>query len=255
LARWLVAAGLLGSPGCLCGLHHLDAPPPALAEPCQALPKCARDHVYVFLVHGIDPLDCANLEGLRDYIRQLGFHQTYYGQLYHTGYFRKEVHRIHADDPNARFVLIGFSFGANAVRDLAHALHAEGVNVDLLVYLGGNTLHNTPHDQPENAGRLVNVLAHGSVWDGDTLDRAENIQIGDVWHFGSPTHPATVQALAHELAAVAATVPVTAPEPAPEAETAPMPRPLTAPPPEHGADWDFLKPVNHLGERPATGAR
>ena len=124
---------------------------------------------------------------------------------------------------------------------------------DLLVYLGGNTLHNTPHDQPENAGHIVNVLAHGSVWNGDTLDRAENLQAGDVGHFGSPTHPTTVEALARGLAEVAATVPVPEEAPAVEPETAPMPRPVTAPPPAHGEEWDFLKQATRLDE-PAPAA-
>jgi hypothetical protein len=252
LARMLVAAGLLSGPGCLSCVHPLDAPPPAVAEPCHLVPQCARDHVFVFLVHGVDPLDCANLEGLRDYVQALGFHKTYYGQLYHAGYFGREIARIHAEDPDARFVLIGFSFGANAVRDLAHSMAAHGINVDLLVYLGGNTLHNTPEDHPGNAGHVINVLAHGSVWNGDTIDQAENINVANVWHFGSPTHPATVQALTQSLAAVAATVPVVVPVQAPEPETAPTPHPVTQPPPEHGPEWDFLKPVTRLEERPGT---
>jgi hypothetical protein len=253
LARWTVAAGLLSGPGCLCLAHPIAAPPPCVAEPCRLLPKCARDHVYVFFVHGMDPLDCANLEGLRDYVQGLGFVKTYYGQLYHAGYFHKEIRRLHAEDPDARFVLVGFSFGANAVRDLARSMQDEGIRVDLLVYLGGNTLHNTPEDQPAGAGRLINVLAQGSVWNGDTLDRAENIRVPDVWHFGSPSHPATLLALARGLVEVAATVPVVVPAEAPEPETAPMPHPVTEPPPAHGPEWDFLKPVARLGGQVEAG--
>jgi hypothetical protein len=254
-ARWLVAAGLLSGPGCMCYLHPLDSPSAVLAEPCSGVPKGARDHVYVFLVHGMDPLDYANLTGLRDFIQDLGFRNTYLGQLYHPPYLYRQILRVHQEDPDARFVLIGFSFGANMVRYLAQDMKAHDIPVDLLVYLGGNTLHNNDYDQPENVKRILNILASGAIWHGDTMDRAENIQVTDVWHFGSPTHPRTVELLSRELAVVAASVPVEVPaDPEPEPETGPTPRPVTAQAPAHGEEWDFLKPVGHLSLLPGAAA-
>src|SRR5438105_2017738 len=113
----------------MCYFHPVAAPQPELAAPCTTLPPCSRDHVYVFLIPGLDPLNFANLSGVRDYIQGLGFHKTYYGQLYHTAYFNKEMHRIREVDPDAHFVLIGFSFGANMVRDLALSAKKEGVPI------------------------------------------------------------------------------------------------------------------------------
>jgi hypothetical protein len=241
LGLWLLAAGLLGGSGCMSFLHPIDGPPADHVTCCKPAPACCRNHVYVFLIHGLDPLDYANLTGVRDYIQAQGFHKTYFGQLYHTFHFEKEIHRIHQEDPGARFVLIGFSFGANMVRYLANSAHDCGIPVDLLVYLGGNTLHNEARDQPENCAYIVNILACGCIWNGVWMDRAENIYEPDVHHFGSPTHPHTLEVLARELAVIA--------ENAQAAEPAPPAEPGAPPPAAEPGEWDFLKPVAHLGTK------
>ena len=239
----------------MCYFHPVAAPQPALAAPCTTLPPCSRDHVYIFLIHGLDPLNFANLSGVRDYIQGLGFHKTFYGQLYHAAYFKKEMHHIHETDPDAHFVLIGFSFGANMVRDMALEAKKAGIQIDLLVYLGGNTLDNTPHDRPDNVGMVVNVLATGWIWNGTTFNDAENINLPDVWHFGSPTHRVTLEVLARDLAQVAAGVPAP-PGPAAEpsmpsaSEQEPTPRPVEAQPAARGGEWDFLKPMPTLSYQP-----
>ncbi|HXG08438.1 MAG TPA: hypothetical protein VNK04_01485 [Gemmataceae bacterium] len=251
LARWLVAAGLASASGCF-HVHAIAPPGPEWVEPCQSIPLSGRNHVYIFFVHGLDPLDCANLKGVCEFVQRLGFNKTYYGQLYHTGHFRNEIRRIHQEDPDARFVLIGFSFGANQVRSIAQAVKPDGITIDLLVYLSGNTLKNIPRDRPENACRIINILAEGCIWNGAMLEGAENFQVNKVWHYGSPTHYYTLDTLARELAAVAATVPVVLPpEPhlEPDPEAAPTPRPLTRPPDSPRDEWDFLKPVPRLGDR------
>src|SRR5439155_1183533 len=122
--------------------HPVQSSLPELAQACQELPNGCRDHVYVFMIHGMDPFDYANLEGVKDYLHELGFTRTYYGQLQHTARFTKEVRRIHQEDPDARFVLIGFSFGANMVRNIARDVKGDSITIDLLLYLGGNTLEN-----------------------------------------------------------------------------------------------------------------
>jgi hypothetical protein len=203
------------------------------------------------LVHGLDPLDTANLSGVRDYCNRLGFHQTYYGQLYHTAFFRKEIRRIHQEDPDAHFVLIGFSFGANMVCSLAQAVKDDGITIDLLVYLGGNTLENTTADRPGNAGPIIKVRAKGWVRHGAEIDGAENIQESDVWHFGSPTHARTLDALTQELTRIASSVPIQEPavlnRSTVPAEPVPTPRSVQPPPTASKPDeWDFLRPANQL---------
>src|SRR5207302_11348898 len=166
-------------------------------------------------------------------------------QLYHGHQFKALVRDIRQKDCDARFVLVGFSFGANVIRDIALAAQEVGIEIDLLVYLGGNTHKNRPKDQPENVKRIVNILAHGCIWNGDTMDRAENVQVIGRWHFGSPSHPFTLQVLAQDLAEIASSVPVPGPsqQMPPWDETAPTPRKLESHKPTPHDEWDFLKPA------------
>ncbi len=249
LSGLLLAALCLGTAsGCLSFVHSLDAPPKEQLVPGDMIPAPARHHVHIFIIHGMDPLDLANLAGLTEYIQALGYPKTHYGQMYHLWGFTDELRRIHKEDPLARFVLIGFSFGANMVRDLANFIKDEDIPIDLIVYLGGNTLDNTVRTQPEHVLHIVNILATGCIWNGTTMDRADNLHYDDVWHFGSPTHAKTRALLSRELAVVAGRVPyierLPAPTP-PELEEAPRPRPYKAnkvqQAPEVSADWDFLK--------------
>lgn len=249
LSAWLIAASASGLIGCL--QLPLQPPAPECLEPCHHVPQCARSHVYVFIVHGVDPLDCANLAGMRDYAQSLGFIKTYYGQMYHTGYFTKEIRRLRCEDPDARFVLIGFSCGSGGVRSIAQAVKSDGISIDLLVYLSATCLRSTSCDWPENVCRVVNILTDGCIAKGTAVAGAENVRVNGISHYRSPTHHYTLETLARELTAVAATVPVVparVPPLSPE-EVPPTPRPLNAPQEVERDEWDFLKPVPRLGDR------
>jgi hypothetical protein len=218
--------------------------------------------VYVFLLNGADPVNKDNLSGVCDYLQHIGFPRTYFGQPYHVFWFRSEIRRIHHDDPHARFAVMGFSCGANIARSLVQSLKEDGIHIDLLVYLGGDTLKNEPKNQPENACRIVNIRAHGCLWfgglcDGADLDCADNNYLCDVGHSELPTHCETLALLTRELIGLAATVPHVKPEekPMPPAlEEAPTPRPVPAEPTAERDEWDFLKPASRLRvpENPPT---
>ena len=246
----VLAALLAATSGCLSFCHPIAPPKPEVAQATQSAPKCCRDHFHVFLVQGLDPLDFSNMEGLRDYIQALGFKNTYFGQLYHTIYFKHEMQRIRQADPEAHFILIGFSFGANMVRDLALAAQRANVPIDLLIYLGGNTLDNTPHDRPDNCLMVVNILASGCIWNGTWFDNAENFHLPDVWHFGSASHRVTLEVLTRDLATV---VHNQCGEPVPAEAPLPMPRPVAAPLTAAQNDWSFISPTDRLTYQPPSG--
>jgi hypothetical protein len=251
----LAALCLVGGPGCLSFVHSLDLPPKEQIAQGEMIPAPCRNHVHVFLIHGLDPLDLANLGGLTEYIQQLGYIKTHYGQLYHLWEFKNEMRRIHKQEPQSRFVVVGFSFGANVARELVNAVKEDGIVIDLLVYLGGWTLGNTPRTQPEHVVRVTHILAAGCFWDA-SLDRAENLHYNNVWHFGSPTHPQTRELLARELALVAARVPYVEKVPPlpPELEDEiPKPRRLTPDqvkqmPSQLPSEWSFLNSRTAAGE-------
>jgi hypothetical protein len=237
----------LGATGCLSFVHPVDKASPEQGAACASLPDWSRNRVHVFLIHGLDPLDLANLEGVRDYIISLGFLKTYYGQCYHQKRFRDAIRRIHQEDPQARMVLVGFSYGACMVRDLAHAIAEDGITIDLVVYLSGSFFEDKPGTSPPNADRVVNIRAVGGVFTFTDLDNAENIPYDHVLHFGSPSRPQTLELLARELAEVAARVPIMMPAELPRLlEEAPRPRPLHEMPPADDqatpGEWKFLEP-------------
>jgi len=220
---------------------------------CNAIPKCCRDHVYIFLVNGLDPINFGRLTGLRDYLHKLGFGQTYYGQLYHFSFFRKEIRRIHMEDPEAHFVLVGFSAGMNVVHALAAGATREGIWIDSLVYLSGNNpVTPMPADRPANVGHVLNVLASGMMGRVGERDYAENIRLEDAWHFDSPMHVRTQQLMAQEVAQLASVVPApSSKETMPRgAFDDPTPRPIKQKPLAERDAWDFLKPVSRLKTPP-----
>jgi hypothetical protein len=103
---------------------------------------------------------------------------------------------------------------------------------------------------------IVNILAKGIDSNGAEMDRAQNLNVSDVHHFGSPSHPLTLEVLSRELAVVAACVPVAdsptpPPSPSPSMD-GPLPPPRETMPPAamRRDEWDFLKPVTRLSMKP-----
>jgi hypothetical protein len=198
-------------PGLECGfLHPIEAPPPQVIERCAVAPPRTREHVYVYLVNGFDPLYVGNLKGLRDYVKQLGFTHAYCGEMTQMPLLRSEIRKVYRVDPAARFVLAGYSAGANAVRDLAHDLKSDGISVDLLVYIGGDTIRNVPASKPDNVRTLLNINGHGLVllgydvcFKGSDIDGAVNHRL-DARHMLLPSRPQTAELLAQHLAEVTA---------------------------------------------------
>ena len=241
-ARWssvAAAAALATASGCMNCLHPVAHVSADAAAQCAALPQDCRNHVYIFLINGPAPVDMANLNGVRDELISLGYIKTYCGESYHTGYFKDEIRRIHREDESARFVAIGSSLGANAARNLADAVQPDGVQLDLLAYCGGVALSSRPKNQPENALRVVHILGAGADAIGAPLDGAENVQLADASHYGSPTHPYTMDMLTKELMEVASRVPVIGLRPAAESGRPPQPAASRETMPRD--DWDFLK--------------
>src|SRR5262245_33944291 len=127
LAAGLLAAWALAATGCLGTLHPVHCPQTPECVACPGLPRCCSNHVHVFFITGLDPLDYANLNGLAAHCHRLGVCNTYSGQMYHGKSFRNTIVRIRQEDPDSRFVLVGFSLGANVVRWIAHELGRQNI--------------------------------------------------------------------------------------------------------------------------------
>jgi hypothetical protein len=217
--RHLVRAGLLAiafmASASFCYAQDSSVPARTVAarSSCQAVPQADRDRVHVFFINGLDPLGSGNFRGVFEQVRQLGFQHVHYGQMYNQPSMKREVIRIHQHDPQAKFVVIGYSFGANLAASLARAVQTDGVAIDLLVYLAGDTMSNSPKNRPENARRIINITAHGCVfllggvvWQGEDLDGANNLRLTGAGHGDVPTHERTIQLLVEGLVDVARSV-------------------------------------------------
>ncbi len=218
VSGWLVAAGIASAswpPGNL--LHPMKSPRPEVLMATRCLPAEARDHVYIFLVNGIDPGNICNFRGLYDYLIELGYCNTYFGQMWDCAKFKKKMREIRSCDPQARIVLLGYSAGANCVRHMAHSLQEDGTQIDLLIYLAGDTLCNTEHSRPTNACKIVNIRAWGLVFlaggiiNGANLDGCDNYDIGFVRHSCVPSNVPMLELLAREFYILAASVCAPAP--------------------------------------------
>jgi hypothetical protein len=208
---------------------------------CGSMPQFCRNHVYVFFILGIDPLDCADVGGLRGHLQGLGFIKSYLGDWFCKDHFAKCIHKIREEDKLARFALVGYRLGACSARDLAEKLKGENIPIDLLVYLG----EGAEGARPANVQKLLNIQGTSCLdrfFTPPHIEGAENFLFAEESPKGTVCHPKTLDRLVYELTVVASRIPVvekpTPPNPFPE----PTPHPLVPVPPGPRDEWDFLKP-------------
>lgn len=221
-------------------LHPLQLPSSSLRDRALAMPCWKRDRVHTFLVNGLDPLWWGNLNGTGSYLRWCGFANTHCVQLTEVQACRKAIRQLRQARPDARIVLLGYSLGANCVRWLAHQLRHDGVRLDLLVYLGGDTIFDGPRSRPSNCDRVLNVRAHGLIplgydafFNGDDLTGAANVRL-EARHICLPSDRKALELLLRELVVLAESVA----EPVPPARLErprPLPTPWLASPAERSA--------------------
>jgi hypothetical protein len=166
-------------------------------------PSYGADHLYIFLINGVAPMHLGNLKGLGEHLKERGYLHIQYGELTAVSRFQTMIRQIQQDDPSARFVLVGFSLGANKVCELAQATAVDGITIDLLVFLSGNHwLGGLPNEKPSNVTRVVNILASGFLAHTGQRTWAESTQVPGAWHFGTPGHTKTLDLLIRLLAEV-----------------------------------------------------
>jgi hypothetical protein len=189
--------------------HPLQKCNPEVVKNCEAAPADGKEHVYTFIVNGLDPMQLANLNGMSGYLRRLGFSQTHYEPMLGYRATRQQLLAIRKSDPDAKIVLVGYSLGSGVVKRLANDLEKENIAVDRLVYLGGDFIGNTEASRPKNVAKVINIRGHGSLfsgydlfWNGTEIDNAQNVKL-DRRHFLLPSSGQTMETLASELASLA----------------------------------------------------
>jgi pimeloyl-ACP methyl ester carboxylesterase len=246
LGTLALAAASIAGPGCMA----INPKPIALAPECMAacgdVPCACRGKVYVFLLSGFDPLDLDRVGDFRAALVRAGFTKVYNGQFYHDRYFAQEMRRLAAEEPDSRFVVVGFSLGTEFAVSLAESVGHQGIPISLLASVDPYWWSGAPSKTPANVQQTMNLHGEPLLFANRAGSGAE-VQIPESFPNNITAHPLTVETLARALANVAGTVTPPPPSsPAPQlADDVPTPRPVsrTSSPRD---EWDFLKPTASL---------
>jgi hypothetical protein len=199
---WLASLLILGLSGLLSSTRGDDLPAP--------LSSTQQEHVHVFIIHGLDPLDYANLRGVRDYCHRHGYRHTTCAQFFHGPQVVSRICAVKASDPSAKILLFGFSAGTLTTRTVANTLHNKhGINVDVIVYTSGITMLDREYNRPSFVGKIIHIRDRSMITGGVELSSAENHKFNDAWHFGTASHDHTLAMLRRELDRLANDSPIT----------------------------------------------
>jgi pimeloyl-ACP methyl ester carboxylesterase len=245
LGTLLLTAASIGGPGCMA----INPKPIPLAPECTAacadVPCQCRGKVYVFLMSGFDPLDLDRVGDFRAALIRAGFTKVYNGQFYHDVYFAKEMHRLATEEPDARFVVVGFSLGAEFAVSLAESVGHQGIPISLLASVDPYWWSTAPAKSPSNVQQVMHIHGEPLLFAQRASAGAE-VQIPESFPANVTAHPLAVETLARALANVAGTLPPPPASPVPQlADDLPTPRPVTRTSNPRDA-WDFLKPTASL---------
>jgi hypothetical protein len=243
---WLIAV-LPALGGCL---HH-DRPTPYVNgcewRPVDEFPDDAKALVYVFLIDE----GGEELAPVRDYLHQLGLRRMYLGRSSQAGDLMVEMGVAHADQPSARFAIVGYGAGVEGARRLAAFATRMEIPIDLTVYLEPTAVEPPGPFDPARGCFTIRARDLGCP-PGSPVPCPEPVSKAAV-----PTHSYTLALLERELTLVTmAVVPPRRPMPKrihlvtpvpPPRETTPRPKPLPV-------DWRFFR-LGHPWEPPVPRQR
>jgi hypothetical protein len=166
-------------------------------------PASERDQVYIFGVNGLNPLCLGNFNGLCSYLKEIGYKNTFFAQMYTVRPFYEDIRELKKKRCCSKVVVIGYSFGADIVRNMVNQFKDEGIEIDMLIYLGGDTIKNDPRSFPPNIKRLVNIRGNGAMlfggsMNGEPLAGAENYLI-EKKHILLPSQAETLRIIRKSL--------------------------------------------------------
>jgi len=94
-----------------------------------------RQQVYLFIMNGDDVLELSGLMKLRDDLTDAGFPKAYYAQKEDRNWYRREMARLHRDEPDARFVMLAYGTAAERTLALATVALQERQPLDAVIFL------------------------------------------------------------------------------------------------------------------------
>jgi hypothetical protein len=203
------------------------------------LPLPCRNQVYVFMIHGCTPTCDGGLETLRQRLAESGFAKVGVGEFASAPCIHCEIMKIHKCEPDAKFVLLGYDFGAAAAECLGRELSDKGVPIEGIVLLDPLAC-----GQPCGGRRLL-------VTSGTTLSTApytDRLVVSDANHYKLPAHPRTAAAIIEMLKDIAARDCEDAGDPVPLWTYPHAPEMHTGSTAPIGPEWKFLADTTEIPE-------
>jgi hypothetical protein len=130
--NWLLLgalATLFGNSGCIMPGYE-GAKLAREAGPSCEVPISERNQLYVFVVGGNNPLEMLALDKFRTGLNSQGFAKVASGPSPYAIWMIWEMRRIHAEDPNAVFVIAGLESCAPTAVKLSEKALQEGLPVE-----------------------------------------------------------------------------------------------------------------------------
>jgi hypothetical protein len=240
----LLALAILGTIGCVhCPRDEYSNSLLEIEQTAVVAP--ARARVYTFLMNGMDLFELGGMSELREKLIAAGYPKIYYAQRADRAWYYREIHRLHRDDPDARFVLVSYGSAADQQMKLVHQLLDDGITLHGVVFLDPIGVVG----QLNEWNQFPSLQIHSHHWRrAPHLQCTEGLELPGVGHLSLPQHPITVEKLTSLLTGIALSVPVAKPVgPCPPIgeKPNPIPRPdlpmrVRVAPPE----WRFLCPAD-----------
>jgi hypothetical protein len=201
------------------------------AGPNCEVPTCQRNEVYVYAVSGMNPADAWDVDKLREELNKQGFAKVSCGQSLLAYTFASDMRHIHAEHPDAVFVILGSASAAPTATRLAQKAVLDGLPVAAFVMLD----HDGKATIPNLGVRTLAIGGYGT----STPISGEAVVVATSSRYNLASDMRTVETIARLLNDVAWAIPQTV-----ELETewsyphTPPARPMLDPGPY--VDWLYL---------------
>jgi hypothetical protein len=139
------------------------------------------------------------------YVEELGFCKPKVASHYWRWSYQNDIRCIHRRDPEARFVLVGYSIGGSVVLSMARALEKDSIFIDLLVYIDAHSFIHSFKTRPANVGKIVSINSTGWFLPGKCHPGEECHSVDTFFHLAIPHQEKTLHTLARELTELATT--------------------------------------------------
>jgi hypothetical protein len=199
----MLAGGMLTGTGCVrCRYEALAQSQRPVEETTVSAPQ--RGKVYLVLVNGADLAEHGGIQELQQKVICGGFPKVYHAQRFDRAYFRKELHRLHREDCENRFILMGYGTAADQLLELACCVNQEGIPIDCVGFidpagLNAELIYRAPF-------RTIVFRSHH--WRlSPRLVANELFTVNNVGHYQVMRHPLTADAVLELMTESATRVP------------------------------------------------